>query len=165
MQLVSWNTDAIVLNLNTQAFGPVRLEDKPDLAAFRGELHRIRQQVDQNLTERFLVCFNAKIKALIPVAQKLNLFRRRNHIHHAHSALCNGREHLFGKIDIAPLRLNPREFQDLADKAQHMFATVANVFGVFQALFFCARDPRFPHFEDLRETDDRIERGAKLMAH
>ena len=158
-QLGLVDADAGVLQVEAQPARRQRAHQQLHLAA-GGELHRVAQQVQQDLLEPHAVTAHALRAGGVNAPRQLHLVGGRPVGHHRHHALQAGLQCEVGRVELDLARLDLGEIEDVVDHLQQMLAGIGDLAQVVEL----ARTERLAP-QQVRKTQHRIERGADLVAH
>ncbi len=162
-QAVLGHADAGVLDAEPHAFAVRQPRREHGHAPARpGELHRVRQQVDENLLHRPLVGQDrgSRVDERFERQPRLGGLG----LHHAQRV---GRRR--GDVDRHGMqfelaRLDLRHVEHVVDEAQQVAAAVVDVVDIF-AVFEGLERPEGLVPDDVGKPDDRVQRRAQLVAH
>ena len=133
-----------------------------DAAAFRGELHRVRQQIERDLLEGAAV--GAQMQVGRDFRDQLEVLVLRPGRDDAHGIGQQRVELEILEIEADAASLDLRHVEDVVDDVEQILPAAADVAAIL-AVFLGAERAEHARLHDLGETDDGVERRAQLVAH
>ena len=170
---VCWNSSKIRSRSSAAMPGPLSATETShfavdprradvDLPAVGRELHRVREQVEDDLPDPPLVPRD-DVEAAVPVERDLDAFGRGLLTNHRDAALEGvlERERRDLQLDLAGLDLG--QVEDVVDEGQQVVPRGEDVVEVLGLLRVHVADHSLA--QHLREADDRVERRPQLVRH
>ena len=158
-QLRLVDADAGVLHIEAQPARRQRAHLQLHLPT-GGELHRVAQQVQQDLLQPHAVATHVLRGGGVDMQLQLHLVGGRTVGHHGHHALQAGLQGEVGRVELDLARLDLREIEDVVDHLQQMLAGIGDLAQVVQLAGTERLTP-----QQVRKAQHRIERRADLVAH
>src|SRR3989449_6340813 len=133
-----------------------------DSAAFGSEFHGIREQVQHDLPNLPLVGDDLP-EMLVDRQPQRDAVTSRALAHEGQAALERGRQVERARLELHAAGLDLREVEDVVDEREQMATRRHDVLKIL--FLFGVEFAEHPLEEDLREADDRVERGPQLVRH
>ena len=137
--------------------------DDRDFAGRWRELHRVREEVHENLSHAPLVANVRRTRRVVIQVEHANPFRRRLRVHERRGRHDCGAGHQHIVPNVEAVRVDFRDIEHVIDELQQV--TRARLQALEMRVLCGCRRPEHTHVEQLRVTEDGVERRAKLVAH
>ena len=160
LQFIRIHADAGIAHLETNPAHCAHFNEQAH-AALIGKVERIHEQIQEHLTQAPFVGAHGLRHVGRHTPDEIDVFLRHLHFNDLADGVERARERHIGHLDAQTARFDAREIECIADQCEQMFATALNHADAFAMLRAQARVAP----QDLRITENRIQRRAQFVAH